>query len=59
MPLMLMVTTKLDWSSTPGTRRKMLLVQLLQVTSLPAPSLNYHLCSPIMNHCSPFLTANY
>ncbi|KAJ6915352.1 hypothetical protein NC651_017375 [Populus alba x Populus x berolinensis] len=33
MPLM--VTTKLDWSSTPGTRRKMLLVQLLQVPSLP------------------------
>jgi ionotropic glutamate receptor len=27
--------------------------------SLSAPSLDYHLFSPIMNHCSPFLTANY
>jgi ionotropic glutamate receptor len=27
--------------------------------SLSAPSLGSHLFSPIMNHCSPFLTANY
>jgi len=27
--------------------------------SLSAPSLDYHLFSPIMNYCSPFLTANY